>query len=44
MIYGVGMKTIYEALAPIFAESETAKEQGTKFEAACVYYLFILTS
>lgn len=33
------MKTIYEALAPIFEESETSKEQGTKYEAACVYYL-----
>lgn len=33
------MKTIYEALAPIFAESETVKEQGTKYEAACVYFL-----
>ncbi len=32
-------KTIYEALAPILAESETAKEQGTKYEALCVYFL-----
>lgn len=32
-------KTVYEALAPILAESQTAKEQGTKYEALCAYYL-----
>ena len=32
-------KTIYEALAPILAESQTAKEQGAKYEALCAYYL-----
>lgn len=32
-------KTVYEALAPIFAESLTAKEKGTKYEALCVYFL-----
>lgn len=33
------MKTIYEALDPILNNSETAKEQGAKYEAACVYFL-----
>lgn len=32
-------KTVYEALAPILTESQTAKEQGAKYEALCVYYL-----
>ncbi len=32
-------KTIYEALASILTESQTAKEQGTKYEALCAYYL-----
>lgn len=32
-------RTIYEALAPILAESQTTKEQGTKYEALCVYFL-----
>lgn len=35
----MSQKTLYEALAPILADSQTAKEQGTKYEAACVYYL-----
>lgn len=32
-------KTVYEALAPILTESQTAKEQGTKYEALCAYFL-----
>lgn len=32
-------KTVYEALTPILTESQTAKEQGTKYEALCAYYL-----
>ena len=28
-------KTIYEALTPILAESQTSKEQGAKCEALC---------
>ena len=36
-------KTVYEALAPILAESQTAKEQGTKYEALCAYYLSAAT-
>lgn len=32
-------KTVYEALAPILADSQTAKEQGTKYEALCAYFL-----
>lgn len=32
-------KTVYEALVPILAESQTAKEQGTKYEALCAYFL-----
>ena len=32
-------KTVYEALAPILAESQTTREQGAKYEALCVYFL-----
>ena len=32
-------KTVYEALAPILTESQTAKEQGTKYEALCAFFL-----
>ncbi|WP_165060689.1 type ISP restriction/modification enzyme [Adlercreutzia sp. ZJ154] len=32
-------KTVYEALASILDESQTAKEQGTKYEALCAYFL-----
>ena len=33
------MKTVYEALDPIVNGSLTEKEKGTKYEAACVFYL-----
>ena len=33
------MKTVYDALAPILSGSQTQKEKGTKYEAACVYFL-----
>lgn len=36
---GTRFKTVYEALAPILTESQTAKEQGAKYEALCAYYL-----
>lgn len=32
-------KTVYEALAPILAESQTTREQGAKYEALCAYFL-----
>lgn len=33
------MKSVYSALEPIVNGSLTQKEKGTKYEAACVYYL-----
>lgn len=33
------MKTVYDALDPIVNGSATEKEKGTKYEAACVYFL-----
>lgn len=32
-------KTVYEALAPILTESQTTREQGSKYEALCAYFL-----
>lgn len=32
-------KTVYEALAPILAGSQTTREQGAKYEALCAYFL-----
>lgn len=33
------MKTVYDVLDPIVNESISEKEKGTKYEAACVWYL-----
>lgn len=33
------MKTVFDALDPIVNGSSTEKEKGTKYEAACVFYL-----
>lgn len=33
------MKTVYDALDPIVKGSATEKEKGTKYEAACVFFL-----
>lgn len=33
------MKTVYDALDPIVSASISEKEKGTKYEAACVWYL-----
>lgn len=33
------MKSVYDALDPIVNSSLTAKEKGTKYESACVWYL-----
>ena len=33
------MKTVYDALDSIVNGSETTKEKGDKYEAACIYYL-----
>lgn len=33
------MKTVYDALDPIVNGSATEKEKGTKYEAACVFFL-----
>lgn len=33
------MKTVFDAMMPLFADSVTEKEKGTKFELACVFFL-----
>lgn len=33
------MKTVYDALDPILSETISEKEKGTKYEAACVWFL-----
>ena len=36
---GAAMKSVYDALDPIVNGSITEIEKGTKYEAACIYFL-----